>query len=255
MGNQKNKKVNLGGKWFWTVLPIFLMMVFFGFENRNAYSASGGVPGTGNLNFNPGADTENNHCINPAGVDLNSEDWYGLSEQIMGPAFCSTPPFSGHFVVNSGEFAVAPLRWIVNNAPAEGEDDLVPLLYPEGYEPACSSVEPDDCSPVADALAKFTSIRVTVDDKKEYVYAAEDIVRITSTPFGFPNEFYQIFYLPRIPPQAVGDHVLKYYWTVSDTLCNGWSLACLPTGENPFLNGGISNVINFTVVPGANRAH
>lgn len=191
-------------------------LVFSGTALDMAQSAEGGLPGTGDLNWDPAAGTEDNHCISPfAPLDLNADYWYDLSEEILGPAFCvkGDPP---HFQANSGEFIIAPLRVTVN--PNENPRDV---------------------------LAKFESIKVVVDGKKPYLYPAEDIAKFLMGP---PlNGIVQIYFLPRVRPQSVGWHDLEYYITVSERVCDYVFGVCYDPGENVFSTGGF----DFEVVKGA----
>ena len=203
-----------------------------------AWGAEGGIPGPGHLGFDPASDTEDNSCVNPAfGSNLN--DLYGMTEQVIGPAFCAVPPFSGHFVVGSGEFSIPVLRWVAN---ADAGTAAFPLVYPPGYQPAGT--------PVDDAFSKFVSVRLLIDGEREYVFPAEDVVMVIEGVPGIPPGFLQVTFLPRLPPQSVGMHRLDYFWEVSERLCAGYSpLACIPAGETPFSTGGF----DFEVVAGHQR--
>lgn len=198
---------------------LVLLVIILGLTCQSAYAAEGGIPGTGDLNWDPASGTEDNHCVSPfAPVDLNSEDWYDLSEEILGPAFCvkGDPP---HFQANSGEFIVAPLRVTVG-----------------------PNVDP------MTVLSKFVSVKVVVDDKKPYVYPAEDIAKFLVGPplVGIV----QIYFLPRIRPQSVGWHELKYYLILSEGYCDPIFRVCYQPGENVFSTGGFQ----FEVVEGAAQA-
>jgi len=179
-------------------------------------AAEGGLPGTGDLAWDPAAGTEDNHCVSPfAPLDLNSESWYDLSEEILGPSFCvkGNPP---HFQANAGEFIIAPLRVTVDPA----DDPLV-------------------------ALSKFEAVKVVIDGRKSYVYPAKDIAKFLVGP---PlNGIVQIYFLPRIRPQSVGWHELKYYLIVSEEYCDYVFGVCYQPGENVFSTGGFQ----FEVVAGA----
>lgn len=204
---------------------VLLLITVAGAEQR-AGGAPGGTPGPGNLGFDPASDTEDSVCLNPTGDNLN--EMFGLSENVIGPPPCADPPFSGHFVVNAGEFAVTVLRWIAN-AP-EGTDDF-PLVYPAGYVPSGS--------PAEDAVSKIVSVRVVIDGKRELVYPAEDVLEVLEGLRGLPPGLFQVTFLPMIPPQSIGVHRIDYFWTFSAELCDGlFEEDCVPPGEWPFAAGG-----------------
>lgn len=208
---------------FKTGFQILLVFFFFAIFLNSAHAANGGLPGTGDLNWDPASDTEDNSCLSPfvPNFDLNADYWYDVSEQILGPFFCAkgSPP---RFQANSGEFIVAPLRITLD---PEVDPNLI--------------------------LSKVVSIKVIIDGKKPYVYPAEDIAKllVTDDPPPITSGIPQLFFLPRIRPQSVGWHTLQYYIIVSDVICDFvFSNVCyLPGVDNVFSTGGF----DFEVVPGA----
>jgi hypothetical protein len=143
-----------------------------------------------------------NSCIfeaYPGGPILNMNELLGVSEQIIGPIVCADE--SKRFVLSPGEFAVVVLRWFA------GPDCGSECNYPDGYEALGT--------PLEDALAKFESVRIVIDDDRQYAYPAADVLLLLDLGGGWT----QVTFLPKLPPQPVGVHNLKYYWKVSQRLC------------------------------------
>ena len=151
------------------------------------------------------------HCVNPAGVDLN--EMFGTSDAIVSP-FCTQ--------VAVGERWRASLR--VNIA---GDD----RVFPAGYAPSRSNLD-------RDFLAKFVSMRYVIDGgtKRERTLefaASRMIVRSGALPDGtlFVN-----WLSPRFHPLPAGNHTVDQYITMSDDYWDGLgvdpSLNLLPEGES-----------------------
>ena len=217
-------------KWIIVILIFTASLVLMlGLGERPARSAMESAPW--GLDFDPAADTEGNTCV------LNQ--FLGVSEQLIGPLPCASPPFSGQFFVNTGEWSIAASRWVVN-APGGSED--FPLIYPEDYEP--------NGTPAEDALSKFAGVTLVLDDRKIYFYPMDSIALVLDA-FGLPG-LIQISLLPKFPPQKFGTHQVEVIWVISEMLCDGIGVElevnCLSPGEYSV------GLYEFEVVPRARQS-
>jgi hypothetical protein len=183
------------------------------------WAARGGNPGPNDGPFDPGSDTEANHCISPLGVDLNER--YGISEQIVA-LFCDQ--------VDTGEFWTPAAVWIMNTFFE---------VTPPGFVPA-------GATPLEDFLAKFAAAKYVVDpgSRQERTYVYQKSSRLwTGEIDGLPAV--NTVTLSRLKPLKPGQHVVQIYWVFSATHCDGLGDVpadnCLPAGETLY------NVVPFEV--------
>src|SRR4030095_9372918 len=215
------------------------LTLFLGLAGEDAL----GLPGRGDLNFDPASDTENNHCLR-AGVDLNVV--LGVSEPIV--SFCR--------VVNSGEFYIPISRWGTNK---EGGFPDAPLRYPDGYTTSFPN------NPIADFNSKVDVLKYVVDpgtpQEKTFSFTVEDVGRFI--PFGEFSPGTEIVtkigdeivvvnidaapmvaFIPKLHPEDIGFHQVEILVVMKESHCDGFELfdeennvtffSCLDQGENFF---------------------
>jgi len=201
-----------------------------------AWAASGGLPGTGDIRFNPGGDAEGNHCVTPEGVDVN--ELLGISEFLMAP-------WNPCFAVPAGEFWVPffASAWNMNSSW-----EVVPADY-----------TPSAPTPLEDFLSKVRSVTFTVDPgsalERSYRYAASDVLDVRSVHDFFPSlpDVPTALFLAKLPPLPVGDHRIEVAVELSTRHCNGFGadfegnsvpgVNCLNSGS------GLVGRCPFIVVP------
>jgi hypothetical protein len=170
------------------------------------------------------AGKEGNHCISPAGVDLN--EFYGVSEQIVAP-FCAQ--------VGSGEQWTVAGRWLMNDTFK---------FVPKGFVPA-------GATPLEDFIAKFVGVRYVVDPGTNHEQTAvfpNGGNLFTGTQEGFV--VVNTLTLGTLDPLPDGGHVVELYWSFTAMHCDGLGKVladnCLPAGETLFTK------VAFEVTPGHN---
>jgi hypothetical protein len=224
--NRHQNPASISRRSFPTILATLALLVL---ATGSALGATGGVPGTGDISFNPAADTENNHCTFPNGVDANQ--FLGVSEQfiILGNRFplptCTRGP-SGFRAVNAGEFYIVSQGWITNYIGSSA-----PVVYPPDYSPTLA--EPEE-----DLLAKIQTLKVVVDGgtkhEKTYVFDARSNVVSFEVADAYPPGFLTLpdgsdypadlpvsFLLVRLHPESIGVHTALMTITLSTRHCDG----------------------------------
>jgi hypothetical protein len=163
-----------------------------------------------------------NHCITPAGRDLN--EFYGITAQIVAP-FCNQ--------VGSGERWVNAIGWTMAHA-----FDVVPTGFASAW-----------ATPLEDFVAKFAAVKYVIDPgtRRErtvvlrngddlFVGEDEGLVLVSAGTLG------------TVHPLPVGEHTADVYWVFNETHCDGlgdvFEENCFPAGET--LNVGLA----FEVTPG-----
>jgi hypothetical protein len=145
-----------------------------------------------------GAAGRANHCINPAGLDLN--EVYATNDAFVTP-FCG----GGH----AGDWWRPLLRWV----GASTYD-----VAPEGYEPIGDT-------PQQDFAAKLQSARYVIDagspSAQQLSFTAADLL-VTLGSLSDDLEF--VSFTPRIHPLAVGHHTIDIYVTMSADSWDGLGL-------------------------------
>jgi hypothetical protein len=171
------------------------------------------------------AQPEAEHCLNPAGGDLN--EFYGISDQIVAP-FCP--------VANAGQSWIATSRWFVME---EFE------AFPDGFEPAGDT-------PLEDFIAKFLGVTYVIDAGTKFeqsVFFPNNGTLFTTLEVGdcrfcvlvSPNT------LGSLHPLSIGLHTVDLYWSFGALHCDGGgdiNENCLAPGEHLF------QTATFDVVPG-----
>ena len=162
-----------------------------------------------------------NHCITPAGDDLN--DVFGTRDAFVAP-FCTA--------VHVGD------RWrAVLRVQAAGGDHV----FPSGYAP--SRVPLDD-----DFLAKLVSARFVVDPgtarERSYTFTRKQLVIEKG---GLPDGSRFVRWVtPSLHPLPPGDHRVDEYVTLRADFWDGLgldpSLNLLPAGES------LAGAVEFTVI-------
>ena len=200
-----------------------------------ASAASGGLPGTGDMSFNPAADSEGNHCVSPEGVDANA--LLGVSEHLVIASDACGP-------VRTGEFYVPynPACWGANTSW-----DVVPA----DYTPAAPT-------PVEDFLSKVRAITYVVDPgtprARSYRFRAGDVLTVGHDRELFPvsgTDQLWVCSLAKLPPLPPGAHTFDAYVEMSARSCDGFGtreggpglINCIPAGTTQLCR------IGFTVVP------
>jgi|GEM_PF-3664333 len=260
---------------------IFFGLALFGFISiflflqlvipiRTSVAAQGGLPGTGDLDFNPASDSENNHCIVPltdplghilcgssalkaVGCDLNA--FYGVSEHLVGGPCGRT--------IKAGEFYITNFRWFTNVCFEDNDGDdatcgvgpyynpppnplypgpgYFPVEYPQGYTP-------DHLQPMDDFLSKIVSVKYLVDGRKAYVFPAEDVMKVVYGTAVIPEEIPAAGVIARLHPLPIGVHTIDIFLILKKKHCDGYnrlldtnndgspddSYLCLEAGENFF---------------------
>lgn len=140
-------------------------------------------------------------CIIQTGagpVDLNV--FYGVSAQIV------IPPCS--HVVSGKRWTVGAV-WTMNSAFASTAP---------GFVPAGST-------PLADFLAKFSSLKYVVDpgtdEQKTYIVPNGPKLWVGSSPVGNGLPTVNTLTLTTLPPLSVGQHLVDAYWTFNGMHCDG----------------------------------
>src|SRR4030095_6504205 len=162
----------------------------------------GGLSGTGDAEFDPASDSEDNHCLNRFGKDFNLV--FDLTEQFVTPR-CN--------VVESGGFYIPDTAWFTNTET--GLQGFL-VVYPEGYTP----LKPD---PMDDFLFKILLVKNVLDGRKESFYPAEDVVGEVTLgeifpgevdPHGvrLPNDTQVAIFLAKLHPAEVGSHSVAIVW-------------------------------------------
>ena len=182
-----------------------------------AWGADGGLPGTGDENFNPGPRSTGNHCVSPEGVDANR--LLGISQPLFLPGECGD-------VIGAGEFYV-PLGpgWLTMNSFWE--------TVPADYTPSAPT-------PLEDFVSKVRSMIYVVDpgtkQERSYRYPAQSVMDLRTVHDFFPEtgpDWPVALFLPKLPPLPPGDHRLSTSIEMSARSCNGLGSAstdCLPAG-------------------------
>jgi hypothetical protein len=197
-----------------------------------AWGATGGLPGTGDKNFNPGPRFTDNHCVSPEGVDANQ--LLGISQPLFLPGVCGD-------VIKAGEFYV-PLGpgWLTMNTFWE--------TVPPDYTPSAPT-------PLEDFVSKVRSMIYVVDPgtnrQRTYRYIAQNIMDLHTLHDFFPktgSDWPVALFLPKLPPLPPGDHHLSTSIEMSARSCNG-----LGSAPSDCLAAGITRlqVCPFKVVPRA----
>jgi hypothetical protein len=162
------------------------------------------------------------HCISPTGTDLN--EFYEIAVPIVAP-FCTAVPSGRQWAVAS--------RWAMN-----ASFDATPAEF-----------EPAGDTPLADFIAKFTSVKYVVDpgtaqEKTHAFDNTEDLFTGTQDGFVVANSIT----MATFHPLSVGEHVVDVFWHLSALHCDGFGDVveenCLPAGEFKF------DTIPFEVKPG-----
>jgi hypothetical protein len=149
-----------------------------------------------------------NHCINPAGADLN---------QVYETNDAFVTPFCGDGRV--GDWWRPLIRWV---GAATHE------VIPEGYEPVGET-------PQLDFLAKLESARYVIDAgtgrQRTFTFDADELLIATGT---LPDGTEFVSFTPRLQPLMAGDHTIDIYATMSAENWDGLGLEegnYLPPGE------------------------
>lgn len=179
-----------------------------------AWAARGGLPGTGDMSFNPAGDSEDNHCVSPEGVDANQ--LLGVSEQLIEPGQCE--PEAGEFWV---PFTTA--SWTVNSAWDVAAD----------YTPSAPT-------PLEDFVSKVRSMTYIVDAgtsrERSHRFRAQDIMDVRSIRDFFPltgPDLPSVLFLAKLSPLPPGDHTFDAVLEMSARSCDGFGTApsnCLDAG-------------------------
>lgn len=198
-----------------------------------AWGANGGLPGTGDMTFNPAGDAEGNHCVTSEGRDAN--EVLSVSEQLLaqGTGLDCGPVSAGEFYIPIGG-----AMWFVNTSFEE---------VPADYTPAAPT-------PVEDFLAKAKSMTYVIDSgtpkEKTYSYRAGGIAVVHAESEFFPasGPDTPIFmFLAKLPPLPPGDHTYTTIIEMSARHCDGLGTSefnCLEAGRTTFCEE-----LPFTVVP------
>jgi hypothetical protein len=140
-------------------------------------------------------------CIIQTGVgpvDLNA--FYGVSAQIVIPP-CNR--------IASGQRWTVGAIWTMNFSFASTAPEFVPA----------------GSTPLADFLAKFSSLKYVVDpgtdEQKTYVVPNGPKLWIGASPVGNGLPTVNTLTLTTLPPLSVGTHVVAAYWTFSRMHCDG----------------------------------
>jgi hypothetical protein len=195
-----------------------------------AWAATGGLPGTGDIHFNPAADSEGNHCVSPwSGIDAN--EVLGLSESILSPGVCD--------VVETGEFYVPfdTSSWTMSPSWE---------AFPADYTPSAPT-------PLEDFMSKVRLMTFTIDPgtarERSYRFAAQDILDVRNLRdflgMSVPDIAVALF-LAKLPPLPAGDHRIVSSIEMSDRHCDGMGTSfehCLAAGTTRLSS------CPFTVVP------
>lgn len=161
-----------------------------------------------------------NHCVNPAGIDLN--EFYGTNDAFITP-FCTT--------AHTGEKWRPFVRWVVADTHE---------AVPEGYVPSRAT-------PLEDFLSKFVSARYVIDARtkrgRTYEFAVADLM---ISVLDLPDNTSFVAWAPRLKPLPPGEHSVDIFITLTAEHCDGLtserSASCAPAGESP------SPPVNFRVV-------
>lgn len=200
-----------------------------------AVAQAGGSSPPSNRTSHPPAQTGENHCVAPNGLDAN--EFYGVSQQIVSP-FCTQ--------VDAGEHWTVWAFWLTS----ESFDTV-----PNGFVPTGST-------PLEDFLAKFVGVRYVIDpgtrQERHLFFPANGRTFAAPTPVrpGLLVVTPLTFTIAR--PLSVGDHVVRVSWVMSDTHCDGLgddpAINCIPAGESlrPVAAGTQLGTVHFEVTP---RAH
>jgi hypothetical protein len=177
-----------------------------------------GVTGASAGRLDPPGHRDANHCVNPAGVDLN--ELYGVSTQFFS-AFCQG--------ITAGESSIRLFAWFT--------DDGVDSVYPDGYLPSRPA-------PLDDFVAKLVSAKIMIDGgtSQEFTvtYRPNNVLRTdinlaqlnpAAPPFPMAS------LLLRVNPLSVGGHTSQLFIVLSAEHCDGLgtdrAFNCLPAGETP----------------------
>lgn len=158
------------------------------------------------------------HCFSPPPANLDLNDFYDISEQIVAE-FCPQ--------LNSGQQWRVPSRWFVSSQP------YTPETTPAGFVPAF-----EDATPVEDFLAKLAALKYVVDpgtpQEKSVVFPNDGTVFTLALPQFNAVQVGPIT-LGKLQPLSVGQHEVELYWVFSAMHCDGFGGVvadnCLPAGE------------------------
>lgn len=139
-----------------------------------------------------------NHCVNPAGADLNAV--YQTNDAFITP-FCTD--------AHSGDWWRPLLRWL-----GAATHDVIP----EGYIPS-------GATPRADFLGKLQSARYVVDagTARERSYTVE-VRRLIIATGEVPDGTEFVAFTPRLHPLPPGAHTVDIYVTLSEENWDGLGL-------------------------------
>lgn len=166
-----------------------------------------------------------NHCVNPAGVDLN--EFFNTNDAFITP-FCTT--------AHTGDKWRPIVRWLVSDTHA---------VIPEDYVPARPT-------PAEDFLSKFVSARYAIDAdtrrERTYTFTADELM---ITFVGLPDETQFILFTPRLRPLPPGEHTIDIFITMTADHWDGTGLDpssnFAPVGESP------SPSVEFEVIKARSR--
>jgi hypothetical protein len=155
--------------------------------------------------------SDRNHCTTLNGVDLNL--LFSVTEQIV-TYFCTA--------VETGERWRPGALWVVGKTFAS---------VPPGF----TSPHP---TPLADFVAKLMRVRYVVDpgtnQERSYTFPNSD--RLWTGPAGPDADGINTATLGTLHPLPPGQHVVRVFWTLSDTHCDGLGAVpeenCFPPGES-----------------------
>ena len=151
-----------------------------------------------------------NHCVNPAGIDLNA--FYGTNDAFITP-FCT--------VARTGDKWRPMVRWLVGDTHE---------LIPADYVPARPT-------PLEDFLSKLISVRYVIDEgtkrERTYVFEANELIVV---PTDLPDNSAFVTFTPRLKPLRPGEHSIDIYINMAAEHWDGLGLEAdehsAPAGES-----------------------
>ena len=171
------------------------------------------------------APKDENHCINPAGVDLN--ELYDTNDAFIAP-FCTE--------MDAGD-TWRPITRIQVASTFES--------IPDGYVPIGDT-------PLEDFLLKFESATYVVDEgtrqERTFTYSTDDLIVVTGD---LPDGTQFVSWTPRLRPLPPGEHTIDVYITMTSDHWDGLdadpSANLIPGGESQ------PGDIDFLVNDGSNE--
>ena len=169
------------------------------------------------------------HCSSPPPANLDLNDFYHISEQIVAE-FCPQ--------LNSGQQWRVPSRWFVSSQP------YTPATTPDGFVPVADL-------PVDDFKAKFAALKYVVDpgtpQEQTTVFPNSDALFTLPLPQFNAVQVGPIT-LGKLQPLSVGQHEVELYWVFNAMHCDGFGTvverSCVPGGEFLYTR------FTFAVTPG-----